>query len=99
MGWSVVDVHELEGEGPGGAVRFVRRRLGCEAFGINWFEIRPNMEGREHDETASGQEEVNVIVAGSGVYRIEGEEVPARPGTFFRFDRRRRASRSPGPTG
>ena len=86
MGWSVVDVHELEGEGPGGAVRFVRRRLGCEAFGINWFEIPPNMEGREHDETASGQEEVNVIVAGSGVYRIEGEEVPARPGTFFRFD-------------
>ena len=86
MGWSVVDVHEVEGEGPGGAVRFVRRRLGVEAFGINWFEIPPNMVGREHDETETGQEEVNVVVRGSGVYRIDGEEVPAREGTFLRFD-------------
>jgi quercetin dioxygenase-like cupin family protein len=86
MGWSVVDVGEIEGEGPGGAVRFVRRRLGVEAFGINWFEIPPNAVGREHDETGSGQEEVNVVVRGSGVYRIEGEEVPAHVGMFFRFD-------------
>ena len=86
MGWSIVDVHELEGEGPGGAVRFVRRRLGVEAFGINWFEIPPGSVGREHDESETGQEEVNVIVRGSGVYRIEGEEVPAREGMFFRFD-------------
>jgi hypothetical protein len=81
-----VDVNELEGEGPGGAVRFVRRRLGVQAFGINWFEIPPNTVGREHDETDSGQEEVDVIVRGSGVYRIEGEEVPARVGMFFPFD-------------
>lgn len=86
MGWSVVDVNELEGGGPGGAVRFVRRELGVEAFGINWFELPPDAEGREHDETDSGQEEVNVVVRGSGVYRIDGEEVPARPGTVFRFD-------------
>ena len=86
MGYSVVDVSEVEGEGPGGAVRFVRRRLGVAAFGINWFDIPPNAVGREHDETGSGQEEVNVIVRGSGVYRIDGEEVPARAGMFFRFD-------------
>jgi hypothetical protein len=86
MGWSVVDVAEIEGEGPGGAVRFVRRRLGVEAFGINWFELPPNVTGREHDERETAQEEVNVIVRGSGVYRIEGEEVPARVGMFFRFD-------------
>jgi hypothetical protein len=29
---------------------------------------------------------VNVIVSGSGVYRIEGEEVPFAAGTIFRFD-------------
>jgi uncharacterized cupin superfamily protein len=86
MGWSVVDVRELDGEGPGGAVRFVRRQLGVEAFGINWFEIPPNTEGREHDESETSQEEVNVIIRGSGVYRIEGEDVPAREGMFFRFD-------------
>jgi hypothetical protein len=86
VGYSVVHVDDLPPEGPGGAVRFVRRHLGVGAFGINWFEIPPNMEGKEHDETRSGQEEVNVVVRGSGVYRIEGEDVPARAGMFFRFD-------------
>lgn len=86
MSYSIVHVDEIEGAGPGGAVRFVRRELGAEAFGVNWFEIPPNTTGREHDETASGQEEVNVIVAGSGWYRIDGEEIPVRAGTFLRFD-------------
>ena len=86
MGYSVVNVDEIEGAGPGGAVRFVRRELGCEAFGINWFELPPGAEGREHDEAATGQEEVSVVIAGSGHWRIDGKEVPVRAGTFLRFD-------------
>jgi hypothetical protein len=86
MGYSVVNVEDIEGSGPGGAVHFVRRELGVEAFGINWFELAPNVEGRQHDETASGQEEVNVVIRGGGHWRIDGEDVPARVGTFFRFD-------------
>ena len=86
MGYSMVHVDDLPAEGPGGAVRFVRRQLGVGAFGINWFEIPPNTEGHEHDEEASNQEEVNVVIRGSGVYRIDGQEVPVRAGTFLRFD-------------
>ncbi len=86
MSYSIVDVEDIEGAGPGNAVRFVRRVLGVEAFGINWFEIPPGAEGREHDETETQQEEVNVIVRGGGVYRVDGEEVPVRVGTFLRFD-------------
>jgi hypothetical protein len=86
VGYSVVHVDEIEGAGPGGAVRFVRRELGVAAFGINWYEIPPNTEGHEHNEQETGQEEVNVIIGGSGVYRVEGEEVPIRTGTFMRFD-------------
>jgi quercetin dioxygenase-like cupin family protein len=86
MGYSVVDVADVEGSGPGGAVRFVRRELGVEAFGINWFELPPGAEGREHDESETGQEEVSVVIAGSGLWRVDGEEVPARVGTFVRFD-------------
>ncbi len=86
MGYSIVNLDDIEPAGPGGAVRFVRRELGVEAFGINWFELPPNAEGREHDEAESSQEEVNVVVRGSGVYRIDGEEVPVRAGTFLRFD-------------
>ena len=86
MAYSIVHVDEIEPAGPGGAVRFVRRELGVEAFGVNWFEIPSNTEGREHDESETGQEEVNVIVQGSGVYRIEGVDVPVRAGSFLRFD-------------
>jgi quercetin dioxygenase-like cupin family protein len=86
VGYSLKNVDEIEGEGPGGRVRFVRRVLGLEAFGINWFELPPGAEGLEHDETDSGQEEVNVVIAGSGVWRIDGEDVPVRAGTFLRFD-------------
>jgi quercetin dioxygenase-like cupin family protein len=86
MGYSVVNVDEIEGSGPGGAVRFVRRELGVEAFGVNWFELPPNADGHEHDETASQQEEVTVVVQGGGAWRIDGELHPARVGTVFRFD-------------
>ena len=86
MGYDVVDVSGLDAEGPGGAVRFVRRRLRATAFGINWFELRPGQVGREHDESDTGQEEVYVIVKGSGTMTIDGEEVPLRPGTFVRID-------------
>ena len=86
MGYSVVNVEEIEGSGPGDAVRFIRRELGLEAFGINWFELPPGAPGHEHDESGTGQEEVNVVVAGSGVWRVDGEEVPVEVGTFLRFD-------------
>ena len=95
----MVHVDDLEGAGPGGAVRFVRRELGVEAFGINWFELPPNAEGREHDETRSGQEEVSVVVRGAGRWRIDGTEVLVRVGSFLRFDPE--ATRCPvaGPDG
>ena len=99
MGYSTINVEEIEGEGPGGAVRFVRRRLGVEAFGINWYEIPPNSPGREHDESGTDQEEVNVCIRGSGVYRIEGEEVPVRVGSFFRFDPETTRQPVAGPDG
>lgn len=86
MAYSVVHVDDVAPSGPGGAVRFVRRELGVAAFGVNWFELPPHASGREHDEADTGQEEVNVVVRGSGVYRVDGEEVVVREGTFLRFD-------------
>jgi mannose-6-phosphate isomerase-like protein (cupin superfamily) len=82
----MVQVDELPPEGPGGAVRFVRRHLGVGAFGINWYELPPNVEGREHDEQETQQEEVNVVIAGSGVYRVDDEEIRVSRGTVLRFD-------------
>jgi mannose-6-phosphate isomerase-like protein (cupin superfamily) len=86
MGYSLVHLDDLEPAGPSGAVKFVRRRLGVEAFGINWIDLPPDTVGREHDETDTGQEEVHVVVRGAGTYRIDGKEVPVREGMFLRFD-------------
>jgi quercetin dioxygenase-like cupin family protein len=81
-----VNIEDIEGAGPEGAVRFVRRELDVEAFGINWFDLPPGAEGMEHDEADSGQEEVSVVVRGSGHWRVDGNEVPVRAGSFIRFD-------------
>ena len=86
MGCSVVNVQDVEPGGRTGAVRFVRRVLGVEAFGINWFELPPGAVGREHSEEGTQQEEVNVVLRGGGVWRVEGDEVPVREGTMLRFD-------------
>ncbi len=86
MGYSYVDLESIEPSGPGGAVRFVRRELGATAFGLNHFTLAPGAQGREHDERASGQEEVIVVLAGSGTLRVDGEEVELRVGRFVRVD-------------
>lgn len=86
MGYSYVDVETLEGEGPGGAVRKVRRELGARAFGFNYFTLPPGVEGREHDHADENQEEVYFVVRGGGVMRVDGEEVELRPGRFVRVD-------------
>jgi mannose-6-phosphate isomerase-like protein (cupin superfamily) len=86
VAYSYVDVDSLEGEGPGGAVRKVRRSLGAHAFGVNYFTLPPNVQGREHDHADSGQEEVYFVVRGGGTMRIDGEEVELTPGRFLRVD-------------
>ena len=86
MSYSVVDVGDLEGEGPGGAVRKVRRALGARAFGFNYFTLPPGVEGREHDHAEANQEEVYFVVRGSGRMRVDGNEVELKPGRFVRVD-------------
>jgi mannose-6-phosphate isomerase-like protein (cupin superfamily) len=86
MAYSVVDVAELEAEGPGGMVRKARRAVGARAFGFNYFVFPPNQEGREHEHGDSGMEEVYFVVKGSGRMVIDGEEIDLRPGRFVRVD-------------
>ena len=100
MGWdTVVDIEEIEGAGPGGAVRFVRRALGVEAFGVNWFELPPNSEGRDHDEHGLGPGGGQHHRPRLGVYRIDGEEVPIRAPMAFRFDPETQRQPVAGPDG
>jgi quercetin dioxygenase-like cupin family protein len=65
-----------------GRRKLVARELGARAIRLNQFDSRPGQAGFEHDERESGQEEVYVPLRGSGVLRVEGEEVPLEPGRY-----------------
>jgi uncharacterized cupin superfamily protein len=64
----------------------VRRSLGCRSFGVNLVEIPPGESIPEHNETERDQEELFLVISGLPVLVIDGEDHPARPGTFARLD-------------
>ncbi len=64
----------------------VRRSLGCRSFGVNLVEIPPGESIPEHDETRRDQEELFLVISGSPVLVIDGEDHPTGPGTFARLD-------------
>ena len=88
MGYSMLNVDEIEGAGPGGAVQFVRRVLGVEAFGVNWFELAAeHRRARARRDASTGRRRCNVIVARIGrlPHRRRGS-AGRGVGTFMRFD-------------
>jgi quercetin dioxygenase-like cupin family protein len=99
VGYSIVNVEEIEPAGPGGVIRFVRRELGVQAFGVNWFELPAGAEGFEHDEVGTSQEEISVVVDGGGHWRVDGEEIPVRRGSVIRFDPETTRQPVAGPDG
>ena len=99
MAYDVVDVSELEAEGPGGMVRKARRAVGATAFGFTYFTFPPNQAGREHDHSENGHEEVYFTVKGSGVMTVDGTDVEMRPGRFIRVDPGSTRRPTSGPDG
>jgi uncharacterized cupin superfamily protein len=69
-----------------GVFRKMRRALGTTAFGLNEVRLPPGAEGAEHDETATGHEEVYVMLSGEGTFTIDGEDVPVTEGDYLRVD-------------
>ena len=86
-GYTVKHTDEFEEmEGSGGATwRLARKTLGAETFGFNIVDIEPGGQIPEHDETASGQEEVFIVIEGEGTFVADDEEHPAPAGTFIRY--------------
>ena len=75
--YRVVDAESLEGRR-----KPIASELGARAIRLNRFDSQPEQEGFAHDELESGQEEIYVPVAGSGVIRVGDEQVPLEPGRF-----------------
>jgi uncharacterized cupin superfamily protein len=83
-GYTIKHKDELEKAGPKWFL--ARRSLGVEAFGLNVVDIPPGDRIPEHDEVERAHEEVFLVLSGSPTIVIDGEEHPARPGTFARLD-------------
>ena len=81
--YQLVDVTQVEARN--GIFRALTDRLGVAGFRINQLELAPGEEGLEHDHIESHQEEVYAVVAGSGVLRTGGDEIPLRAGHFVRL--------------
>jgi uncharacterized cupin superfamily protein len=62
-----------------GKVRFVRAGLGITAFGVQVLDLPAGVSTPEHDETSTGQEELYVVITGSGTVVVEGERLALDP--------------------
>ena len=65
-----------------GVLRPLRQPLGVSAFGINELELPPGAEGPAHDHVKDGQEEVYIVIRGSGSVRVDGTETSLQPGSY-----------------
>ncbi len=88
--FTIKRISDMEGRA-GGTVRKARAELGVTSFGLSFESFPPNMsQYPEHDHSGDGQEEVYIVVAGSGTIEIDGQphrlepEVAVRvaPGTM-----------------
>ncbi len=81
MPYTAIDAADIESVRDGRLKR-VRQALGITAFGINQIQLPPGGQGSDHDESASGQEEVYLVIEGDGVMAVDGELVELRPDRF-----------------
>jgi quercetin dioxygenase-like cupin family protein len=89
-GYTIKHRDEFEAmEGSGEATwRLARKGLETSAFGFNLVEIEPGGQIPEHDESASGQIELYVILEGEATLRLGGEDHEAPAGTFASIEPR-----------
>jgi len=68
-------IGDMEAAFGGGFVK-ARAELGVSSFGMQIIRMPPSSDGHpEHDHATDGQEEVYVVLSGSGWMDIEGERV------------------------
>jgi mannose-6-phosphate isomerase-like protein (cupin superfamily) len=75
--YAVADASSFDGRR-----KLIAEALGARSVKLNRFDSAPQQSGFEHDERASGQEEIYLAVDGSGVIRVGSDEVPLEPGRF-----------------
>lgn len=100
LDYSVMRLSEMDAAFGGGFKR-VRASLGVEAFGMQVIDVPPNSGDLypEHDHLHDGQEEVYVVLHGSGEIVLPDAVVPLDPETYVRVGPATRRRVRGGPKG
>jgi mannose-6-phosphate isomerase-like protein (cupin superfamily) len=92
-------IEQMEAAFGGGFVK-ARAELGVSAFGFQVIQMPPSYSDYpEHDHAESGQEEVYLVLGGSGWMEIEGERVELDSETFVRVGPAPKRKVHSGPEG
>ena len=84
----------------GGGFKRARAELGVTAFGMQVMDLPPNLDQYpEHDHGEDGQEEVYVVLEGSGRLAADGQTWDLVPGTLARVGAGQKRTITPGPGG
>ena len=65
-------------------MHFLRDALDCKNLGITVVDVDDQWEGKRHDHAEEGQEEVYLLMEGSGSLTVDGEEITLEPGKAVR---------------
>ena len=84
MGSDKVNYDDVEPIAPG--MHFLRGELNCENLGITVLDATEGWRGKEHDHSGDGEEEVYLLLEGSGHITVDGEERALEPGDAVRVD-------------
>lgn len=82
MSASHVVVHADDVAAQHGVFRALTKPLKAEGIAINRLELPPGEAGPDHHHREDAQQEIYAVVSGSGLLRVDGEEIPLRPGHF-----------------
>lgn len=84
MGFEKTNYEDTEPFAPG--MHFLRGELDCENLGVTVLDATAGWQGKEHDHTGDGQEEVYLLLEGAGQITVDGEEAALGPGDAVRVD-------------
>jgi quercetin dioxygenase-like cupin family protein len=99
MGYTVKRIDDMEAI-YNGSFKRAGAELGVESFGLQVFDMPPDFDSYpEHDHATDGQEEVYVVLSGSGEVEIDGERVAVDRERIVRVPSGTKRRLLPGPDG
>lgn len=88
MGYDTAAKTEAESVVPEewGGMWFLRGELDTDKLGFTVLELEPDGQGKEHDESESGQEEIYFVVTGRVTIELGDDEVSLEEDEAIRLD-------------